>query len=488
MGAVESTPEQQQMMKRCHQRIRALASQTTSGVLVSACIALFAAYGPRRLQAQSDPNATAPPRNRYLLIVETSRSMKNRVPGLVQAAQDLLGSRLDEVRPGDTLGLWTFNEALYAGRFPLQDFSPQTQQAVAARVASYLQSQKYEKQANLEKVLPQVQRLIAHSEFLTVVLVSTGNEEVHGTPIDAAINGSYKQWRDKQQAARMPLLTVLRGQRGKITDFSVNQAPWPVELPPLPPEFQRLTLAKKQSPSVAPSTAEALLESVRKAESAPPAPVTPAPATFAPVTPAVTAPAPTTITPATITSTPAPQPVLAAQPVQVAKAPITPAPTPSQAKAPVSPQLLPAPTAPGPAPGPPPKVAPSQTPANSLPRPFRQIVATNLDRKQPAGPSQPLVKPSPAITKAATPSPTKTAPAPQAPAGRPQPAPASTTPSPKAQVAAASTWQDLLSPRNLWIAGGCFAALLLLVVVLVLRARSRKPFHISLITQSVDKK
>jgi hypothetical protein len=456
-------------MKRCHQRTRPWAPQSAPRVLVSACIiACFAAFGSQALRAQPSPIHSVPPRNRYLLIVETSRSMQSRVQGVVQAAQDLLGSGFKELRPGDTLGLWTFNEALYAGKFPLQDFSPQTQQAVAARVAAYLQTQKYEKQASLEKILPQVQRLVANSEFLTVILVTTGNEDVRGTPFDAAINGSYKQWRGEQQTARMPLLTMLRSYRGNISGYTVNQAPWPVELPPLAPELQRPALAKKQSPAVAQSTAQAALESVRKTEPALSAPLTLAPSTAAPVT--------------SVPANPSPQAV-APEPVQVAKAPATQPTLPIHRATAASTETNPAATLPVPVQAPPPKLAPSQTPANSLPRPFRQIVSTNLDKNQPAGPAQVPVKSPPAATAAVRPPATTTNRAPEARvATQPQ-----LTATPKAQVAA-SSWRDLLTPKNLWIAGGCCAVLLLLLVVLVLRSRSRKPFHISLITQSVDKK
>src|SRR5262249_26187544 len=38
----------------------------------------------------------------------------------------------------------------------------------------------------------------------------------------------------QQQKAHMPLVTILRAKDGIITNYSVNPAPWHVELPPLP--------------------------------------------------------------------------------------------------------------------------------------------------------------------------------------------------------------------------------------------------------------
>jgi hypothetical protein len=79
-----------------------------------------------------------------------------------------------------------------------------------------------------------------------VILVSSGEEEIHGTPFDERINDSYKAWRGEQRKARMPLVTVLRAKQGKITDYSVNAAPFPVEMPPLPPELRAAAAAAKK--------------------------------------------------------------------------------------------------------------------------------------------------------------------------------------------------------------------------------------------------
>ena len=86
---------------------------------------LVAALAPCPLRAQTNTAKAAPPSNRCLLIVETSRSMQRRADAVLKTVQDLLTSGLSgQLRQGDTLGLWTFNEDLYAGRFPLQTWSP----------------------------------------------------------------------------------------------------------------------------------------------------------------------------------------------------------------------------------------------------------------------------------------------------------------------------------------------------------------------------
>src|SRR5882724_1036018 len=78
------------------------------------------------LHAQTNsPAPAAPHSSRYLLIVETSRSMQRRTQGTLDAVRTLLASGMGgQMRRGDTLGVWTFNDQLYAGSFPLQTVSP----------------------------------------------------------------------------------------------------------------------------------------------------------------------------------------------------------------------------------------------------------------------------------------------------------------------------------------------------------------------------
>jgi len=189
-------------------------------------------------------SAAAPPANRYLLVVETSHTMQRRKDGAIQVTHDLLASQMGgQLHRGDTLGVWTFNAELYAGKFPLELWGPNSATTAPGKVREFLQSQKWEKSANLEKAWPVLQRVIKDSDFITVILISSGEANLQGTPFDDQINPVYKTWRKQQADAKMPFVTVLRAQRGTIVDYSVSQAPWKAELPALPKE-----LLVKESP------------------------------------------------------------------------------------------------------------------------------------------------------------------------------------------------------------------------------------------------
>jgi hypothetical protein len=216
-------------------------------------------FAPALLAAPVQTNATKAaeaPRtmpskpNRYLLVVETSKAVQRRSEGIYRAVHALLATGMGgQANPGDTIGLWTFNDDLYVGGFPLQEWSPRNQRGIIGKVMNYLTEQKFEKTTRFEKVLVALERVVHDSEYITVILVTDGSQKLGGTPFDNQINEAYKSWRAEQQEARMPFITVLRGKRGKLTDYTVNPAQWPLDMPPLPPEL--IPVVVKPPPVVA---------------------------------------------------------------------------------------------------------------------------------------------------------------------------------------------------------------------------------------------
>src|SRR5262249_36925396 len=100
------------------------------------CIGLIGSIllASRALPAAPKPageggSQTAPPKygtisSRFLLIVETSRPMHRNSDATIKTVTSLLYSGFShQIKQGDTLGIWTYNQQLYAGRIPLQRWS-----------------------------------------------------------------------------------------------------------------------------------------------------------------------------------------------------------------------------------------------------------------------------------------------------------------------------------------------------------------------------
>jgi hypothetical protein len=239
------------------------------------CLALFC-WTMSLVQLPAQTNAAKPsgPSNRYLLVVETSRAMQRRSDGMMKTVQSLLATGMGgQVHKGDTIGLWTFNEELHVGIFPLQQWSPGAHRGIMGKMLNFLSEQKFEKQTSFDKVMTGLSRVINESEFITVILVSDGSEKLQGTPFDDAINEAYKSWRSEQQRARMPFITVLRGKRGKLTDYTVNPAQWPLDMPPLPLELvPPVAQAPAAAPKGPPPVGQSLFLTGKKSQPAQPGP------------------------------------------------------------------------------------------------------------------------------------------------------------------------------------------------------------------------
>jgi hypothetical protein len=216
-----------------------IVRQTLLRAIAPLISALFFTVGSAQgISAQT--NTAQSPTNRWLLIVQTSSSMKGRAEAVQQIAGSLLWSGMNgQMRSNDNVGLWTFNKELYTGFFPMQVWTPGSRQNIASGVFEFLKEQKYGRSGHFDVFFPDMERIIKNSEFITVVVISDGYEDIHYTPFDDKINTVYKKWQKRQEKAHIPFVTVLRAQHGQLTDYAVAMPPWSLDLPPLPPELSK---------------------------------------------------------------------------------------------------------------------------------------------------------------------------------------------------------------------------------------------------------
>ena len=455
---------------------------------------LLTALTSSPLRAQTNTVEGTPLAQRWLLIVETSRSMQRRSEAVFQTVQDLLTSGMaGQLRPGDTLGVWTFSDDLYAGRFALQTWSPEAQQDIASSALTFLKGQKYGKQANFDKVLPALNQVIKDSRLLTVVLVSSGDQKMRGTLFDAQINEFWQKWHTPQQKARMPFVTVLRAKAGQLAEYALNTPPWPTQMPHLSQETQSAE-AISQKPleaphNPAPHAVPPLIISGKKPlpEKAPPP--KPAPTVVKTNAPALVAAAPSTnnlraanpptpVVPPVQTAKTEPAPVAPAKPsAEVAPKPL-PTPvlaTPPKMDAVKGPETKPAEPAPGK-----PEVAATVQTLPAKPKPVViELPKTALALEPKPAPALAPALPAPATQQVSA---SALRPRPSAPAPSP-----SATASPPAQTAAAVPAETLAGHKSIWIAALAFAGIAAGFAVLLLR-RSRATPQASLITRSFERK
>jgi hypothetical protein len=374
-------------------------------------------------------NSFAQSSNRWLFVFNTSAAMRDRAVGMQAMTEDLLTNAMHgTIRAGDTIGIWTYDAVLKAEEAPLLTWDPKAAPSIADNTLDFLRHHPYEKTAAFSDVMANILRVIKISDVITVVLISDGSDSIKGTPFDDRIAAFYKTNYQPQKKARMPVVTVLRGEKGVVTTNTLALAPWPVDIPAVPPP-PIVTAAAK--PAVveppAPKPVPSLVIIGKKAET------TFNPPIDSPAHAGEPAPQPP----------PAPAPVEATPAVTKAEAPAISTPEPAPAVK-MEPKPAPAPIVAAPAPA-------SPTPATETPKPVQPTIAPVA-----------VVPESNAVPAAKTIPPTVV------------------------EANSAVPQKELFSARNIAIVSVVFT--LLVCAMLILSARNaRRAARASLITRSLDR-
>jgi hypothetical protein len=174
--------------------------------------------------------------NRFLLIFDTSADMKKRVPMVQKALAELLATSVKgELHSGDSIGVWTFDQELQTGGFPLQHWIPEGAPMIVSNINRFVSKQHYSKSTSFDALQPLLGQVVENSERLTVIIFCDGEVEMNGTPFDSGISEVFQRKGSAQKKARQPLVVVLRSQRGEYTGCTVSFPPSAVNLPQFPP-------------------------------------------------------------------------------------------------------------------------------------------------------------------------------------------------------------------------------------------------------------
>ena len=174
--------------------------------------------------------------SRFLLIFDTSSAMKRRVPAVQKALNEILAASTNgQLHSGDSIGVWTFDQDLHAGKFPLQYWEPENAPMIASNITKFIRKQHYSKKTGFDALQPLLNQVVQGSERLTVLIFCDGNGEIHGTPYDAGINQVFQQRQSERQKEWLPIVVGLRSQRGQYVGCMVSFPPQAVSLPEFPP-------------------------------------------------------------------------------------------------------------------------------------------------------------------------------------------------------------------------------------------------------------
>ncbi len=179
--------------------------------------------------------ADAPQPNRFLLIFETSPVLKQNLPLVRQTLGKLFASNLqNEIQDNDDLAVWTVDQSLHTGAFPLASWSPDDAEMYGERLNEFLGQQKFTRHASLANVQPLLNRVAKNSERLTVVIFCDSQSRLLGTPYDSEVNEIITNAAARVKGGPIPFILVLRAYQGEYLGYSFNRS-GTLNFPKFPP-------------------------------------------------------------------------------------------------------------------------------------------------------------------------------------------------------------------------------------------------------------
>ncbi|MDB6056242.1 MAG: hypothetical protein JWO95_86 [Verrucomicrobiales bacterium] len=178
-------------------------------------------------------NTKAPEKQegRYLFLIETSEAMDANKVALRKAMRSIIESGLNgQMKYGDTIGVWTYNDKLKTD-FPMILWRNEHVQDVQSAVDFWMSKQKFVHRSDLSKGMPLLQSIIKASQKLTIIWMTTGNDQITGLPFATEIAELQKEFRDGFRKQHIPFVTLLAVRKGVIADFTVNPGDAKLRLP-----------------------------------------------------------------------------------------------------------------------------------------------------------------------------------------------------------------------------------------------------------------
>ena len=191
--------------------------------------------------------AEHPQPGRFLFIFETSPTLKRSLPAVEKSLEAIFTNSLPgKLLTGDEIGVWTVDDKLHTGQFPLTTWTPSNAVAFSTGLKNFLEKQSFRQNGNFAQLTTSLNNVAENSERLTVFIFCDGQAGISGTPFDDGIRTIFGAAAAGQKKLRQPIILVLRSQLGKYTGSAVTLPPNLLNVPEFPP------LPVKPAPVAAP--------------------------------------------------------------------------------------------------------------------------------------------------------------------------------------------------------------------------------------------
>ncbi len=189
---------------------------------------------------------------RFVIIIDSSSSMKRNKEATLRTVQSLLGTGFQGLaKDGDVYGVWTVTDELDPGTFPPQKFAASINQMQMARAVMYVNQVKYKGKVDLARAVDGMKKVAEISKETHFFLVTDGTDVVYGTPFDLDISTMLIRYKSKLAVDKNPFVVTLAARNRKFEAYSVEEGGGrAIFIPVLKPEEK--PVVKKKEPKKTP--------------------------------------------------------------------------------------------------------------------------------------------------------------------------------------------------------------------------------------------
>ena len=179
-------------------------------------------------------NGFAQPKSpeRWLFVFDLSATMKKRLPATEEVLKNFFATGAEgRLQDGDNIGVWTYDQKMHGGQFPLVIWNPQQATPLTTNLIAFLRSRTYTGDSQMSVLQTSLTSVITNSERLTVVIFCDGESDLTATPYDRGINQSFLDGRAERKKHIQPFVVLIRTLSGKFIGCTVNFPPGAINIP-----------------------------------------------------------------------------------------------------------------------------------------------------------------------------------------------------------------------------------------------------------------
>ena len=179
-------------------------------------------------------NGFAQPKSpeRWLFVFDLSATMKKRLPATEEVLKNFFASGAEgRLQDGDNIGVWTYDQKMHGGQFPLVIWNPQQATPLTTNLIAFLRSRTYTGDSQMSVLQTSLTSVITNSERLTVVIFCDGESDLAATPYDRGINQSFLDGRAERKKHTQPFVVLIRTLSGRFIGCTVNFPPGAINIP-----------------------------------------------------------------------------------------------------------------------------------------------------------------------------------------------------------------------------------------------------------------